>query len=411
MNNQYVTPPIYKKWSAGFMIAGLLTLVLGVFFLNPIAGSHGDNVNSTRFWAVMLQNSLFWLLLVNTSTFFIVITTLAWGGWQTSFRRVSEAVSSMVPIIGGLTLVIVLSIVLGHRSDIYPWLDKEMVAHDEVLKGKSGFLNPTVYSVVSIICVALWAFVGKKLRDLSLESDKMGTMDFQTGQSWMKRNLYWASIFIVLFGLTVGSLMPWLWIMSIDAHWFSTMFSWYTFGSSFVAGMALLTLFVIYFKNQGQLEFVTQEHLQDLGKFMFAFSIFWTYLWFDQFMLIWYGNIPEETIYFKSRLQGTYEGLFYLNLILNFVCPILIFMKRATKRNYTIVTFMCILIIFGHWIDFYLMIMPGTVKNNPHISWFEIGIPLGFVGAIMWGVSRFASRVPMTAMNNPFLKESIVHHT
>ncbi|MEO8861813.1 MAG: quinol:cytochrome C oxidoreductase [Ginsengibacter sp.] len=411
MNNQYVTPAVYKKWSTGFMIAGLLTLVLGVIFLNPAAGSHGDNVNSTRFWAVMLQNSLFWLLLVNTSTFFIVINTLAMGGWQTAFRRVAEAVSSMVPIIGGLTLVIILSIVLGHRSDIYPWLDKEMVAHDEVLKGKSGFLNPTVYSIASIVCVALWAFVGKKLRDLSLESDKMGTMDFQTGQSWMKRNLFWASFFIVLFGLTVGSVMPWIWIMSIDAHWFSTMFSWYTFGSSFVSGIALLTLFVIYFKNQGQLEFVTQEHLQDLGKFMFAFSIFWTYLWFDQFMLIWYGNIPEETIYFKSRLQGTYEGLFYLNLILNFVCPILIFMKKATKRNYTIVTFMCILIIFGHWIDFYLMVMPGTVKNNPHISWFEIGIPLGFIGVIMWGVGKFASRVPMTAINNPFLKESIVHHT
>ncbi|MDQ6902963.1 MAG: quinol:cytochrome C oxidoreductase [Bacteroidota bacterium] len=411
MNNQYVTPAIYKKWSAGFMIAGLLTLVLGVIFLNPIAGSHGGNLNSTRFWAVLLQNSLFWLLLVNTSTFFIVITTLAWGGWQTAFRRVSEAVSSMVPIIGGLTLVIILSIVLGHRSDIYPWLDKEMVAHDDILKGKTGFLNPTVYTVASIVCVFLWAFVGKKLRDLSLESDKMGTMDFQTGQSWMKRNLFWASIFIVLFGLTVGSVMPWLWIMSIEPHWFSTMFSWYTFGSTFVSGVALLTLFVIYFKNQGQLEFVTQEHLQDLGKFMFAFSIFWTYLWFDQFMLIWYGNIPEETIYFKSRLQGTYEGLFYLNLILNFVCPILIFMKKATKRNYTIVTFMCILIIFGHWIDFYLMVMPGTVKNNPHISWFEIGIPLGFVGIIMWGVGKFASRVPMTPVNNPFLKESIVHHT
>jgi hypothetical protein len=409
MNNKYVTPAIYKKWSTGFMVAGLLTLVLGVIFLNPAAGSHGDNANSTRFWAVMLQNSLFWLLLVNTSTFFIVISTLAMGGWQTAFRRVAEAVSSMVPIIGGLTLVIILSIVLGHRTDIYPWLDKEMVAHDEVLKGKSGFLNPTVYSIASIVCVALWAFVGKKLKDLSLESDKMGTMDLQTGQSWMKRNLFWASFFIILFGLTVGSVMPWIWIMSIDAHWFSTMFSWYTFGSSFVAGIALLTLFVIYFKNQGQLEFVTQEHLQDLGKFMFAFSIFWTYLWFDQFMLIWYGNIPEETIYFKSRLQGTYEGLFYLNLILNFVCPILIFMKRATKRNYTIVTFMCILIIFGHWIDFYLMVMPGTVKNNPHISWFEIGIPLGFIGVIMWGVAKFASRVPMTAINNPFLKESIVH--
>ncbi len=411
MDKQYVTPGGFKKWSTGFMAVGLVTLICGVIFLNPIAGSHGDNLNSTRFWAVLMQNSLFWLLLVNTSTFFIVITTLAMGGWQAAFRRVSEAISSLVPVMGLLTLIIILCIVLGHRTDIYPWLDKELVAHDDKLKDKSGFLNPTVYSAASIICIGLWAYISKKLRDLSVESDNMGTMDYETGRAWMKKNLFWSSIYIVLFFLTVGSVMPWLWFMSIDPHWFSTMYSWYTFASSFVSGISLLTIFVIYFKNQGQLEFVTQEHLQDLGKFMFAFSIFWTYLWFDQFMLIWYGNLPEETIYFKIRFQGTYEGLFYLNLILNFVCPILILMKKATKRNYTIMTFMCILIIFGHWIDFYQMVMPGTVKFHPHLSWFEFGIPLGFIGLIMWGVGRFASRVPMTAMNNPFLKESIIHHT
>ncbi|MDQ6845364.1 MAG: quinol:cytochrome C oxidoreductase [Bacteroidota bacterium] len=410
MNNQYVTPAGYKKWSAGLMIAGLLTLIGGIIFLNPMAGSHGENVNSTRFWAVMLQNSLFWLMLVNTSTFFIGITTLAMGGWQVALRRVSDAISSLVPVMGLLTLVVILSIVFGHRTDIYPWLDKEMVAHDEVLKGKSGFLNPFAYAFASILCIGLWAFVGKKLRDLSLESDKMGTMDYETGRIWLNKNLFWAAFFIVLFGLTVGSTMPWFWLMSIDAHWFSTMYSWYTFASTFVSGIALITLFVIYFKNRGQLEFVTEEHLQDLGKFMFAFSIFWTYLWFDQFMLIWYGNIPEETIYFKIRSQGPYRGLFFLNLVLNFICPLLIFMKKATKRNYTIVTFMCVLIIFGHWIDFYQMVMPGTVKLHPHLSWYEFGIPLGFVGIIMWGVGRFASKAPMTAINHPFLKESIIHH-
>ncbi len=411
MNNQYVTPGGFKKWSAGFMIIGLLTLICGFIFLNPIAGAHGDNLNSTRFWAVLLQNSLFWLFLVNTATFFLVICILAMSGWQVAFRRVSEALSSVVPLMGIITLVVILCIIFGHRGDIYPWLDSELLKHDKELKGKSGFLNPTFYTIASILCIGIWSLVSKKLRDFSLESDQMGTMDYETGKKWYNRNILWSSYYIVAFGLTVGSIIPWLWIMSIDAHWYSTMFSWYTFGSTFVSGIALITIFVIYFKNQGQLEFVTQEHLQDLGKFMFAFSIFWTYLWFDQFMLIWYGNIPEETIYFKIRLQGPYEGIFYLNLVLNFVCPILIFMKKATKRNYTIVTFMCILIIFGHWIDFYQMVMPGTVKFHPHMSWFEIGIPLGFAGIIMWGVGRFASRVPMTPMNHPFLKESIVHHT
>ena len=246
---------------------------------------------------------------------------------------------------------------------------------------------------------------------LSLQSDDAGAMDPETSRKFLKKNLGYSAYFVVLYLLSVGSIMPWLWMMSIDPHWYSTMYSWYTFASTFVSGIALMTIFVIYFKNRGVLPYVTQEHIQDLGKFMFAFSIFWTYLWFSQFMLIWYANIPEETVYFKVRLQGPYRGLFYLNLVLNFVAPILIFMKKATKRNYTIVTFMCVVIIFGHWIDFYQMITPGTaVGGNAHLIWFEFGIPLGFVGLIMWGVDKFASKVPMTAKNNPFLKESIIHH-
>ncbi|MEO8820670.1 MAG: quinol:cytochrome C oxidoreductase [Ginsengibacter sp.] len=409
MNNQYVAPAGYKKWSAGLMIVGLVSLILGIIFLNPMAGAHGDNVNSTRFWAVLLQNCIFWLMLTNVATFFIVINTLAMSGWQEAFRRVTEAVASVVPVMGGIAMVIFLCIVLGHRGDIYPWLDKNAVSHDAVLKGKEGFLNPWVFLGYSFLAVFLWSYWGKKLRTLSLKTDEAGTLDFETSKAWYKKTLGVSAYYVVFYVVTIGSFIPWLWIMSIDAKWFSTMFSWYTFGSQFVSGVALITLFVIYFKNRGQLEFVTNEHLQDLGKYMFAFSILWTYLWFDQFMLQWYGNIPEETIYFKIRLQGPYEGLFYLNLILNFVAPILIFMKRATKRNYFIVSFMCILIIFGHWIDFYQMVMPGTVQMHPHLSWYEIGISLGFVGVIMWGVDRYASKVPMTPKNNPFLKESIIH--
>ena len=410
MDNQYTISAGYKKWSTIFMIIGLITLILGFIFLNPFAGAHGDNLNSTRFWAVMMQNSMFWLFLVNTATFFIVISILAMSGWQASFRRVTEALSSVAPIIGIITFVVMLCVIFGQRGDIYPWTDPGIVKNSKELQGKSGFLNPTFYIIASVICIGFWSLVSKKLRDFSKESDKMGTMDYTTGKKWFSRETIWASFYIVMFGLTVGSVIPWLWIMSMEPLWFSTMFSWYVFGSTFVSGIALITIFVIYFKNQGQLEFVTQEHLQDLGKYMFAFSIFWTYLWFEQFLLIWYGNIPEETIYFKVRLQGAYEGLFYLNIVLNFVCPILIFMKKATKRNYTIVTFMCILILFGHWIDFYIMVMPGTVKFHPHLSWFEFGIPIGFLGIIMWKVGRFASTTPMTAINDPFLKESIAHH-
>jgi Ni/Fe-hydrogenase subunit HybB-like protein len=236
-------------------------------------------------------------------------------------------------------------------------------------------------------------------------------MDYETGKNWINKNILWASLFIVFFGLSVGSTIPWLWLMSIDTHWYSTMFSWYTFASSFVAGMSLIALFIVYLKNNGQLEYVTEEHIHDIGKFMFAFSVFWTYLWFSQYMLIWYANIPEETGYFKIRVQGPYRGIFFLNLILNFACPLLILMKKSSKRNYTLLTFMAILIIFGHWIDFWQMVMPGTLFEHAEMMPFEFGIALLFIGIIMWRVGVYISSHSLTVKNHPFLKESMIHHT
>jgi len=183
MNSQFVIPGGYKKWTMGLMIVGLLSLLCGFIFLHPFSGSHGENVNSTRFWAVLLQNSMYWLLLVNTSMFFICISTLAMAGWQVALRRVTEAISSLVPILGVITLVIILSIVFGHRTDIYPWLDREHVQADKVLKGKAGFLSPTTYTIASIIVIGLWWFIGNKMRQLSIESDREGHMDYEKGKS------------------------------------------------------------------------------------------------------------------------------------------------------------------------------------------------------------------------------------
>jgi hypothetical protein len=195
------------------------------------------------------------------------------------------------------------------------------------------------------------------------------------------------------------------------------MFSWYTFASSWVPGIALIALYVIYLKNNGYLELTGREHLHDLGKFMFAFSIFWTYLWFSQFMLIWYANIPEETIYFKPRMQGPYRAIFFLNLIINFLAPLLLLMKRASKRNYGTIAMMSVLIIFGHWLDFYQMVMPSAmmdpttrVTTVPNIL-PDLGIGLGFVGLIMFVTARALAKHSLLARNHPFLKESIIHHT
>jgi hypothetical protein len=416
MEHRFELPASYKKWTWGLIIAGLLALLYGFIVYKPFAhAAHGEITQATRFWAVLLQNSVYWLLLVNASMFFISVTTMAMGGWQVALRRVPEAISSVVPILGIITFLILMAIVFGHRTDIYHWLDAEAVAKDTILNGKKGFLNPTFFTICSAVSIFLWWFLGKKMRTLSLKSDET-PMDFETGKKWIFTNTVWASLFAVVFGLTVASTIPWLWLMSIDAHWYSTMYSWYTFASTFVSGMSMVALYVIFLKNQGKLEYVTDEHMHDIGKFMFAFSVFWTYLWFSQYMLIWYSNQPEETRYFVDRIgtateAGPYRGIFFLNLIVNFLCPLLILMKRGAKRNWTVVTFMAVLIIFGHWIDFYQMVMPGTLRGKFPMSLFEFGIAALFIGLIMWGTGRFLSKHSLLMKNHPFLKESMIHHT
>jgi hypothetical protein len=415
LNDQFVMPQKMKNWSYGLMGIGLLTLIVGVIVLHPFEHGHG-HYESTRFWAVLLQNSVYWLLLVNASMFFICATTLAFGGWQIAFRRVPEAISTVVKILGPIALVVFACLLFMDRHDIYHWLDEEAVAGDKILNEKKGFLNPTMFALYSVITIGLWVILGQRMRNLSRKLDDAPLQTHEEGKKYIWDNTVSGSLFLVVFGLSVMSIAPWLWLMSIDPHWFSTMYSWYTFASSFVAGMSLVALFVVYLKNHGHLPLVNEEHIHDIGKFMFAFSVFWTYLWFSQYMLIWYSNQPEETKYFMERIgtvnkPGNFKGIFFLNLVLNFLCPLLILLKRGAKRNYTLLTFMAILIIFGHWIDFWQMVMPGTLHEHAELSWFEFGIAALFVGIIVNAVGRALEKAPLLAKNHPFLKESVIHHT
>lgn len=405
IKEHFVIPARYKTWTLALSGVGVLSLIVG-FIL------YGGHDQGTRFWATILHNCIFWMLTVNAVAFFMAATTLALAGFQMTFRRVTEAIAACVVPIGAITFVVLMILVFTGHTNIYEWLDKSVVAKDPELAGKKGFLSPGFFTVWTILTIGLWTFLGWKLRQISREIDDT-PLNVEQGRKYIFKNTVWSALYIVWYALTVAAITPWIWIMSINAHWYSTMFSWYNFGSSFVSGLALLTIFVIYLKNQGYLELVNQEHLHDLGKFQFAFSIFWTYLWFDQFMLIWYANISEETIYFKNRFEGAYEGIFYLNLIINFVCPLLIYMTRSSKRNWGTVTFMSVLLLFGHWLDYYQMIFPGQhiSPDRVPLNLFDFGIALGFVGLIMWQAGRVLSKFPLLAKNHPFLKESIIHHT
>ena len=410
---QFQTPGRFRTWSLALMGIGIVSVLVGYIMYGT-----GDEEHQARFWGTMLQNSVYFLLIVNAAMFFICATTLAMGAFQMAFRRVTEAISVAVIPLGIIGLIILLSLIFGHQHHIYHWLTPK---GDKILEGKSAFLNPTFFVVWTILTIGLWIVLGYKMRSISRELDENPLPDVASGKKYIFKNTVWAALYLVWFALTVASTVPWLWLMSIDAHWYSTMYSWYTFASTFVAGMALIAIFVIYLKNLGYLELVNEEHLHDIGKFMFAFSIFWTYLWFSQYMLIWYSNQPEETIYFVDRIgnhehSNGYEGIFFLNLIINFLAPILILMRRGSKRNYTTMTFMAVLIIFGHWLDFYQMVFPALTKDasgQTHVplNLFDFGVAAGFVGLIMFSTARALGKAPLTAKNHPFFKESIIHHT
>lgn len=402
----------YKQWAYALIGVGVLALLLGFVFLKPAAGT--NSFGETKYWAVLMHNSIFFLLAAVACLFFICATTLAMGGWQTAIRRIPEAISGFIYVGGIILLVVLLGYVfMSHNDAIYHWKNAEHVEHDKVLNWKKGFLNPTFFTVATLLVIGIWMTLRYLHRKNSLAEDAGERGD----RSFFWRSITLSAAFIVVYGLTVGSTTPWLWLMSIDAHWFSTMYSWYTFASSWVTGLSVIMLFIIYLKNQGYLEYVNEEHIHDVGKFIFAFSIFWAYLWFSQYMLIWYSNQPEETVYFQPRLLGPYRGIFFLNLIINFVAPLLIFMKRSSKRNYATVTFMSVVLIFGHWLDFYQMIMPGPLKqdvnggNTIGLFIFDMGVAAGFIGLFLLVVGNKLTKASLLPKNHPFLKESIVHHT
>jgi len=403
MNDRFEIPSRLRNTSLLLILVGIVTLGIGAYGLLL----HTDNIyDKSRFWAVLLHNSVFFLMITTISVFIQAATSLAHAGWIVAYRRVPEAIGANVWVFGIIAAVVLFMVAFGYKVDglnpIYEWMTPN---GDKLIIGKSAFLNPKMFVGFTIVTILLWSYFGQKFRAMSLAQENAPV---NSSKIYWKMTVY-AGMFLFIYALTQMSTTPWLWIMSIQAHWYSTMFSWYTFASSFVSGMSLILLWVVYLKNQGNLQIVNKEHIHDLGKFMFAFSIFWTYVWFAQYMLIWYANIPEETQAFKMRQQGPYSIIFYANFIINFVMPILILMSRPSKRNYFTITFMAMIIIFGHWLDFYQMIMPGPLGEHWHIAWFEIGIFAGFAGLLIFTVSRTLASASLVTKNNVLLKETIVH--
>jgi len=421
------------------MVVGLLCLGLTWF---------GDDGLHTRFWSNFLHNSVFFTGIGLMAGFFMCVSITAWAGWYVVFKRVWESMSMFLII--GLMLMLVLAFgVFFDFHHLYHWADEASVASDVILQGKAGFLNKYFYLIGTVVLVGLWWFIVTRIRSLSLAEEKNGLDGFNYHYSIRK----WAAFYLPLAGFG-SAFVVWQWIMSVDAHWYSTMFAWYTGASWFVSMICLTILILLYLKSKGLYQNVSTEHFHDLGKFLFAFSIFWTYVWFSQYMLIWYANVGEETIYFKERLTN-YPALFYINLLINFIAPFFILMRNDTKRKMGSLGFTAGLVLFGHWLDFFLMIKPGVLHTAHELSghghgghgeaadhgahgheaghdaahaaghhadsvfemgftfpgFLEVGTFIGFLCLFLFFVLNSISKVALTSEEDPYIQESLHHHT
>lgn len=387
----------HKQYTFMLMGAGVVALLYALV----------AHIDGQRIWANLLANTIFFLYISIFGALFMAIQFAAEAGWSAGLKRVPEAMSQFIPV-GGIFLLIILACCALNLNHLYHWMDNSLFDpasdnYDKIIAGKKAFLNKPFFFFRTFVYLGTYIAFTRVFRKRSMEEDL-----HYAGAPLLKKNMNMSGWFLVCFAV-FSSTAAWDWVLSIDTHWFSTLFGWYNFATLFVSGFAAVTLFTIHLKRNGYFQHINENHLHDLGKFMFAFSIFWTYLWFAQFMLIWYANIPEEVTYFMDRWEN-YKFLFFFNLCVNFIIPLIVLMSRDAKRNLGTLAFVASAIFIGHWIDIFLMIMPGTVKERWGFGPLEILMFLGFLGIFIFVVLTALTKAALVAKNHPFLVESEHHH-
>ena len=357
-------------------------------------------------WAALYVAALFFMLISLGVLAFYAIQHAAQAGWSPVLFRVMEALTSyLVPgaIIVYVLLVLSTITIDGHQfNHLFVWSDANVVEHDKLIQGKSGYLNVPFFLIRAAIFMGGWIFYRQYTRKNALLLDE--THD----QTYYKKNFKASAAFLAFF-LVSESMMSWDWIMSVDPHWYSTLFGWYVFASFFVSGITVIALTTLYLKSKGYLENVNNSHFHDLAKFMFGISVFWTYLWFSQFMLMWYANIPEEVTYFKFRIEH-YNLPFFGMVAMNFVFPILILINTDFKRVPWIISMAGIVILCGHYLDFHNMIYPATVGDQWFIGISEVSSILFFLGLFIFVVFTTLAKQPLLPKGNPLIDESKHFH-
>jgi hypothetical protein len=382
------------KVSGTFRIITLTLIIIGAGTL--LFGLISD---PKRTWANYLIVNYYFLSLALGGAFFLVIQSITKSGWSAAFRRIPEAMMAYIPFAAVFFLLLWFGI-----HNLYHWSDSDAVANDTLLQHKSVFLNVPFFFLRMIICFTLWIILTRLLRKNSLLEDLAGP---ETIMAVFSKSERYSKIFIFVFAITF-SLSAFDWIMSIDAHWFSTIFALKNLIASFLHGVSILSLIIFILYKRGYFPFLNEYHLHDLSRYIFMLSIVWGYFWFAQFMIIWYGNIPEETVYYFVRWKEGWKVLFFLEIILNWAIPFLILLPVKTSRNMTVITAVIFFLIIGQYLDLFVQVIPGTT-GLLRFGWIEAGLFLGYAGLFSLVVAISLSKAKIIPSNHPYLDESLHH--
>ncbi|MFI5360447.1 MAG: hypothetical protein ACHQ49_00640 [Elusimicrobiota bacterium] len=351
----------------------------------------GARLAPERAGAGLLLANFYFVSLALAALVFVAIQNLASAGWSVVFRRVPEAMTAYLPVGAAVTALIA----VGARF-IYPWAAEGAA---EAMGGKAAYLNVGMFALRAAIIWALWLFSARRLVALSRNQDRTG------GKGATRLAAAASAVFAVAFGLTftVASVD---WLMSLEAKWTSTLYPWFVFSGAFEGGLAALTVLVVLLRRRGLFSSLNEHHLHNLGEYVFAFSCFWAYLWFCQYLLIWYANIPDETTHFVLRLTPGWKWMFWLNPVLNFVVPFALLLPAKRKKRERTLLAGAGVVLVGRGVDLYMLIMPPIIGPRPSLTLAE---PAAFValGAIfLLAFDRaFAAAAP-EPVHDPYLEES-----
>lgn len=412
------------------MAIGVVALVVGIF--TDGSDHHG------RLWSNLLINGFYFLGISLGALFFYALSFATETAWAVTLRRVMEGIFSFIPV-AAVVLIVVFFASSMHWNHIYHWMDEATVSefvaestidsdhptyfkdkeaaskaeeagtavvfndahYDEIIANKTAYLNTPFFWIRTIIYLGAFIFFARWFRKRSLEEDATGDVGLHF--KGYKRG----ALFLVIFAV-FSSTMSWDWIMSIDTHWFSTLFGWYVFSGMWVSAMNIIAIVALYLISKGYLKEINSSHIHDVGKWIFALSFLWTYLWFSQFMLIWYSNIPEEVTYFTARIAN-YQVPFFGMMLINFIVPMVFLMSRDAKRNPRFLIFVGTIVFIGHFLDTYMLVTPGVMFEDWDFGFLEIGLLLGFLGLFINRVLTTLTKAPLVPKESPYLDESLHH--